>query len=72
MKRNQFIVVLAVLVSSFTAFFYFLVQNSAERPLKSYKHEAACLAVAPECGYCPGQVRGTECFVKKATLRQFE
>jgi hypothetical protein len=39
--------------------------------LDSYKHvepgKAACDALIPECGYCPGEVRGKECYVQEGS-----
>lgn len=54
---------------------YYLLQPEATRGLSvvaNYKWDGICMAITPECGYCPGKTIDKKCYVNPDNLTDAE
>jgi hypothetical protein len=66
--RTKITYVLIIIFTVITSYFIYSYFNKSDEGqgltrVQGYDHNAACLSVGPECGYCPGTVVDKQCYV---------
>lgn len=73
LSNSKIMVIIFVVLGIFAACIVLVYGNNAKTKagmtkVKDYNHvaegEVTCMALTPECGYCPGEVIDKECYVK--------
>ncbi len=66
MKKKHLLLVL-LLVATICIFMsqYGTGTKEQRSEIKNYNPDGICDALLPGCGYCPGEIIGRKCFVKK-------
>lgn len=78
MKRvtiKRVIAVGSLLILLVTGVTLCLTYFSSYGQIKGYiypKGNVTCLAVSPECGYCPGEIRDEKCYITKDTPDRYK